>query len=279
MNLGAVRMSGGRPRVGRRAIPVLVAAFLMAGAGADSAVARGASGLALHGDGGYGVSAQLVPGDQPSIVVTGTGEASAPAKSAMMQVVVRGAIDPATAGGPVPTIPPPLTDAQVQPVIDAIVATGIAEDAIEVVVTEGFAGTFGPGTAEVRIALEQAELGVMPDVLEAVTVPLDGLTVDAVNAGYEAADCAPLVRRARKAAAVDAEKQAEGLAEAVGLELGKILLVAQSPVYAGVPGVGCTPLSPGFQAGGTGTYLSVYDPSAPPEVEVYAQLNIAYAIA
>lgn len=274
MNLGAVRMSGGRPRVGRRAIPVLVAAFLMAGAGADAAVARGASGLALHGDGGYGVSAQLVPGDQPSIVVIGTGEASAPAKSATMQIVVRAAMfDPAS------KTPPALTDEQAQPVIDALVAAGIAEDAIEVNISQGFSGAFGLGTAEIRVAIEQAELKMMPDLLAAVTAPLEGLTVDAVNAAYEAADCAPLVRRARKAAAVDAEKQAEGLAEAVGLELGKILLVAQSPVYAGVPGVGCTPLSPGFQAGGTGTYLSVYDPSAPPEVEVYAQLNIAYAIA
>ncbi len=265
-------------------MPVLAgAAFLVAAsgwpAGADAAVAWGSSGLALHGDGGYGVSAQLVPGDQPSIVVTGNGEASAPAKSAIMQVVVRGAIDPAAAGGPVPTIPPPLTGEQVQPVIDAIVAAGIAEDAIEVKITEGFAGTFGPGTAEIRIAIAREELGLMPDLLEAVTAPVDGLTVDAVNAGYEAADCAPLVRRARKAAAVDAEKRARGLAEAVGLELGDILLVAESPVYAGAPGVGCTPPSPGFQAGGTGTYLPVYDPALPAEVEVYAQLNMAYAIA
>jgi uncharacterized protein YggE len=281
MNVGAVRVGGGRMCVWTWIMPALAIAGIGWSSGADAAVARGGGGLALHGDGGYGVNAQLVPGDQPSIVVIGTGQASAPAASAVMQVVVRAAvaIDPAAASGPVPTLPAPLTEGQVQPVIDAIGGAGIAGDAVEVRIGEGFAGAFGPGTAEIRIAIAREELGLMPDLLAAVTAPAEGLTVDAVNAAYEAADCAPLIRRARKAAAVDAEKRARGLAEAVGLELGDILLVAETPVYAGVPGVGCTAAGPGFQPQGAGTYLPAYDPSAPAEVETYAQLNLAYAIA
>lgn len=286
MDVATVRMRVGRSRVWRRMFPALVAAILLAAGaggvpGVDAAVARGGSGLALHGDGGYGVGAQLVPGDQPSIVVIGTGEASAPAKSATMQVIVRAAVamDPAAAGGgPMPATPPALTDEQIQPVVDALVGAGIAEETIDATVSQGFSGTFGPGTADIRIALAQGELELMPDLLAAVTVPLEGLTVDTVNAAYEVADCAPLVRKARKAAAADARERAEGLADAVGLELGKVLLVGESQAYAGVPGVGCAPPSPGFQAGGKGTYLPVYDPSAPAEVEVYAQLNMAYAI-
>ena len=231
---------------------------------------------------------QMVPGDQPSVAVLGTGEASAPAESGTLQLILR-AVDPfaAQAAGSEgqasppspPGQPPALTEEQVQPVADAIVAAGVAEGVVEVIISQGPGGPFGPGAAQVLVELDRADLDLAQNLVTAGSEAAGqtGLFVESVGAGYEVADCDRLVREARRAAAEDARSRAQGVAEVLGLRLGDVVLASETPYYGGEAGSGCTP--PTFGPAGKGTYFPPFDPSAEPEVEVYAQLNLAYAIA
>lgn len=225
---------------------------------------------------------QIVPADQPSVVVQGNGMAAAPADSAQMQILVRAGDMAASPdmGKEGVVGPPTVTTEQVQPVVDAIVAGGMPAEAVEVVVSPGFGGMFGPGTAQVLVTFTADQLGLMTDVATAATTAVQdaGLFFDSVNASYAVADCAPLLREARQAAVDDARTRAEALAEALGLTLGSIVLANEVPNYA-APLSGCTPPSPGMDVSGKGTYLPAFDPSLPAEVQVYTQLNLAYAIA
>ena len=121
-------------RRGRVAWPLIVVAIgavavaLIAALGLRGGVAaqgQGPGAAASSGPGVYGGPGafQLVPGDQPSVAVLGVGEANAPAVSGGRQLIVR-AVDRFSAAGQVPVgppaQPPPLTEAQVKPVTDAI---------------------------------------------------------------------------------------------------------------------------------------------------------------
>ena len=278
-------------RRGRVAWPLAVVAIgavalaLVAALGLRGGVAAQgqASGAASGGPGVYGGPGafQLVPGDQPSVAVLGVGEADAPAVSGRLQLIVR-AVDPFAVAGQVPVgapgQPPPLTEAQVQPVADAIAVAGAAPRNVEVLVSRGFGGPFGPGAAQVLVDLDRSTLGLTEELVAAGTeaAGANGLYVESVGAGFEAADCDELLREARQAAAEDARRRAEGVAEALGLRLGEVLLASESPTYDGGAGFGCSTPIPGVSE--TGTYFPPFDPSSEPEVELYAQLNVAYAI-
>ena len=248
----------------------------------DDAAARGPGGAAAA-VGAAPTGFQMVPGDQPSVAVLGTGEATAPAESATLQLLLR-AVDPfaaQAAGAEAPPLPPgqppALTEEQVQPVADAIIAAGVDAAAVEVIISQGPGGPFGPGAAQVLVELDQADLDLMPDLATAGSdaAGQNGLYVESVGAGYEVADCDVLVREARQAAADDARSRAQGLAEVLGLRLGDIVLASESPYY-GEAGPGCAP--PALGPAGKGTYFPPFDPSVEPEVAIYAQLNLAYAI-
>jgi Protein of unknown function (DUF541) len=238
-------------------------------------------GVAAQAHGAPGIS-QVVPGERPSIAVFATGEASAPAIGGRLQLILR-AVDPfavATEGqvGP-PGQPPPLTEEQVRPVAAAIGAAGAGPRNVDVVVSAGFGGPFGPGAAQVLVDLERGTLSLIPELVAVGTEAAgeSGLYVESVGAGFEAADCDALRAEARAAAAEDGRRRAEGVAEAFGVTLGELLLVAETPTYDGGTGFGCA--APVVGVSETAVYFPAFDPAAEPEVEVYAQLNVAYAIA
>lgn len=86
-----------RPWLGVLVLAMIVAAVLVAALGpwrhgaAAGGTNRRAGVAALAGGSVTGGAAQfqIVPGDRPSVVVTGIGEASAPAETATLQIVVR----------------------------------------------------------------------------------------------------------------------------------------------------------------------------------------------
>ena len=226
--------------------------------------------------------AQIPPGDQPSVAVLGTGEARAPAMSGTIQLIVR-AVDPFAAGAaPVgPTgQPPALTEEQVQPIVDAILAAGVAPEDAEIVISQSAGSPFGTGAAQVLVELDRGELRLAEDLVAAGTEAASaaGLYVESVGAGFEVGDCDALIREARQAAADDARERAEGLADVLGLRLGEIVLASETPFYGDGAGGGCGAPVPG-PAGGKGTYYPPFDPTAEPEVAVFAQINLSFAIA
>jgi uncharacterized protein YggE len=260
------------------------AALLLVGlGGVPAATAAQAAG---PGGPGYGYGYQLVPGDQPSIAVLGSGEAGAPAESGRLQMVVR-AVDPYALAGasevPVgaPGQPPVLTEDQVQPLAEALIAVGVAEEAVEVAVSPAFGGLFGPGSAQILVDLEGDDLDRADDLVQAGTTAagLYGLYVESIGAGYRIADdaCADLLREARTAAAADGLARAEALAEALDVEIGRLLLATEAPSYNDGSGFGCAAAAP---VGGPyqTIYYPPFTPGAEPEVEAYVQLNLAYEI-
>ena len=128
-------------------------------------------------------AAQTVPGMEPGIVATGFGQASAPASSAEVQLIV--SRDPFGMYGVVETVPPdsgtvtvegspvagegesgatsdpmmtdpamvmtaPLTEADLAPIVDAVVAAGVAEAEITVLAPSSFSSFTGPGGPQTR---------------------------------------------------------------------------------------------------------------------------------
>src|SRR5688500_13869673 len=140
-------------------------------------------------------SAQPLPGAEPGIVAVGFGRAAAPASSASLQFQV-GVSDFGMMGGMPPDMgappeeagvdgtpgagdmssgmgmfgPPSLTAEQLQPVVDALVAAGAAEDAIEVTVPDLSSAFYGPGapqTGEIRVTVDQPDAQGLNDLVAA----------------------------------------------------------------------------------------------------------------
>lgn len=282
--VGLLRVVGQRLRfVGPLLLALVGIVALVAAIGSRGAPVT-AGALAQAAGSGVSYGGQLVPGDQPSVTVLGNGEASAPAETATIQLIVRaldgGAPAPGSDVVPVPAGQPrPVSEEEMAPIVEAIVGSGVTARDVEVVTSPGFGGPFGPGTAQVLVELDRAEIDLAEGLVEAgiAAAGENGLFVETVGAGYRVSDCAPLQREARQAAAADARERAEALAEVLGLRLGEIVLANESPLYDGGPsGFGCsqTPTGPG----GGGVYFPPFNPAGEPEVEVYAQMNLAFAI-
>ena len=265
------------------------------GAAAGREAERSAAVAALAAPGGAlaggQAAAQVVPGERPSVVVSGSGEASVPAESATVQFIVRGAdslggvpMSEGEASKPFPTPPSGPTEEELAPIVEAIVAAGVPEADVVATAGSSFAGPYGPGSGQVVVTLGEELLGDIDAVVTAGTEAAqatDGaLFVEFVGAAYGAADCSLVEADAREDAVDAARARAEALAEAVGLTLGDVLLVSDGGSYGpdgGLP-VGCADEPLAEFSAGKGYSLSPFDPNAPAEVEVYAQLSLAYAI-
>ena len=265
-----------------------------AGRSGERTSALAALGAAPSGGASAGSArAQMVPGDQPSVVVNGFGEATAPAESAIVQLIVRGdggsgmQEPPADSSKPVPAPgqPPTLTDEDLAPIVEAIVAAGVPEADIAAMASSPFAGPFGPGSAQVVVTVGAEQLATIADIvavgMEGAQSSPAGLFVEFVGVGYTVADCTGLERDARQDAADDARTRAEGLAEVVGLTLGDVLLVSDGGYYGGPDSglaSGCAEEPLAEISSGKGYSLPPFDPNAEAEVEVYANLSLAYAV-
>lgn len=174
--------------------------------------------------------------------------------------------------------PPALTAAQLRPVAAAVAAAGATTRRVEVLPGPVVGGPFGPGAAQILVDLTRTTLPLGDELVAAAVAAAgaNGLFVESVGGGFEPADCDGLLGEAREAAAADARRRAEGVATAFGVEVGDLLLASEAPFYDGGGGFGCGTLVAGGTQGGT--YFPPFDPSVPPTVRVYAQINASYAI-
>lgn len=238
--------------------------------------------------------AQAVDG----VTVVGYGEATAPAETASIQLLItRGEFF----GGPPPAPRPGVTPGEEErellvPIVEAITAEGVAQGDIGVVVSpvpEVFGyGPGGPAVGRIDLAIAQPTDEGLTSFLAAVSFAAadQRLTLGQVGVLYEAADCAALEREAREAAIADARQRAEVQAELLGVQIGPVTASADMPVassaldyFSGlpVPSNSCAPPTAAGAPAAPGLRVTLpsLDPAAEPEVEVYAQVSLTFAIA
>ena len=264
-------------------------------------------------------TAQVVSSDMTTIAVSGSGVATAPAETARIQIMVgantvygmmppMGQAEPAMVnlaampagaaamgtpgamtGDMEVTMPDPmmgavLTAEDLTPIVDAIVAEGVAADAVTVLTGPAVAGWYGPGSSSSGLV----EATVDDPTLEHVTAIIDaaaaaaGTTVvlQQVGVEYDLADCAELVDAARAAAFSDARTRAEALGRHFGASIEAPVQVSDfsATVLPIADSTGCPPPPEvAYMAGSAQAFNTPpFNPNAPAEARVVTQLSITY---
>lgn len=256
---------------------------------------------------GGGALAPLEQVGPLGIVVQGFGRASAPADTARVGFVVGrvGEVYPLPAetkplpsepgalpgGGveseiapaatpeiyPTPAPPTPITEADLQPLIDAIKAQGVSDADIEITIYPAtYYGPYGTPTARVTVTLRDvSKVGTLIDAGNQAVANSGTLYMQNVGVIYSVNDCDALLKEARRAAVEDARDNGAGLAEALGVGLGEIQGASE---YNWDPYgySGCQP-----QSGGPVYYEyegPPYDPAQPAEVQIISNVTISFAM-
>ncbi len=238
------------------------------------------------------VGAQGTSPGQLGISVIGRGEASAPADTVTLQLTVAEPnYGPPSAPQP-GVVPGERERTVVAPVVAALVAAGAPEDRIEVVVgptIADFGTSFGLALALIEVVVDNPEREQLGDLVSAAAVAAadERLAVGRISAVYAVADCAPLEREARELAVADAQRQADVMAELIGVSRGEIVGTRDvsadaqslfSPYGPVAPPSACGAEAPATT--GYGAYvLPPFDPTAEPEVTAYATIELTLAMA
>lgn len=226
------------------------------------------------------------------ITVIGYGEASAPAETALLQLLVsREDYGPTRAVRPSAT--PGAEEREfVDPIVEALTGAGVAEDALRVVISPvvgQYQGPSGVGLARIDAELEQpTPEGITELINTAVLAAYEqGVIIGEVGVGYDVADCLALEREARESALAAARERAEIQAELMELELGGFLAASDVPpsestalTFFGrlISGeTGCAPPGPTITEG-VGINLPTFDPAGEAEVELSVQVAVTFEI-
>ena len=255
-----------------------------------------------------GGGAMLAPLEQAGplgIVVQGYGRATAPADTARVGFVVgrsgdiypmplsepnmipesgvqggsvEGEIAPAKPDiYPTPIPATPITEADLQPLVDAIKAQGVSDSDIKVTIYPAtYYGPYGTPTARVTATLHDvSKVGSLIDAGNQAVAESGSLYVQNVGVTYSVNDCDALLKEARGAAVEDARDNGAGLAEALGVGLGG-LQGATEYNWDPYGYSGCQ-----SQSGGPVMYEyegPPYDPSVPAEVQIISNVTISFAM-
>ncbi len=183
--------------------------------------------------------------------------------------------------------PRPIEAERLAPVIAAIASSGgIAPEAVATDLSPLATEPFGNRRESARLDFEVAQPD--PEALTAMitaasdVAAADGLVIRVAGVLYNPDDCAVVEQEAAEAALVDAEEQADRLAELLGVTLGGVISASTNPYFGIEPEqAGCSGQQSSFfdsSYGGLGITVPVFDPSAAAEVEVYAVLTVSYEI-
>jgi uncharacterized protein YggE len=170
----------------------------------------------------------------------------------------------------------PITEAELQPLLDAIKAQGVSDQDIEVTIyPSSYYGPYGTPTARVTVTLrDMSKVGTLIDAGNQAVADSGTLYMQNVGVTYSVNNCDGLLAQARKAAVEDARDNGAGLAEALGVGLGGIQGATEynwDPYgYSGCQS----------QSGGTGLDYEgpSYDPSVPAEVQIVSNVTISFAM-
>ncbi|HEU4759566.1 MAG TPA: SIMPL domain-containing protein [Dehalococcoidia bacterium] len=208
------------------------------GAPGTTGIVKGGGGIASPGFSPYYPYAPLQQ-SETGITVQGYGSASADADSAVLELYfgsnVTGEPVPvpesrgqsgASGGAVAPSAPrsnqpaQSFTEADLQPVVDAIVAQGVARDDVEVTVT-----SYDPNYASATIRVTVRDLGALQGIVDAATAAAANVAnaqLQSTSVAYTVGDCAALERAAMQAAVQDARSRGTVFAEVLGVGLGAV---------------------------------------------------------
>ena len=240
---------------------------------------------------GGGFAPDIFPVQQSSnngITVQGYASATADADSAIVEFYFYtngpGAIEPLqegravpdSAGGgsdssaPQPQQAEPITEATLQPVIDALTGAGVPRDQIEFI---GAYADLYSSSATLRATV--TNLDSLDAVVQAGTNAAAGLGstfLQNTNVSYTVGDCAALESAAMKAAVEDANERGAAFAQTLGVGLGSIVGASNYSYFGGTPCDSRFFKGP-YPIGGVG-----YFQGQPREVQVFANIGVTYAI-
>ena len=186
----------------------------------------------------------------------------------------------ASAGGAEPQSAPAtpaqqqITEAALKPVVDAIVATGVARTDVEVIVTPYYGEPAYGGSATIRATVRK--VASVDAVVQAATKAAAGLTdisMQGTNVSYTVSDCAALEKAAMEAAVKDARERGTNFAGVLGVGLGDVAGASNysSSLYGGSP---CDSNFTGpYPMGGI-----AYAEGQTPDVQLMATVTITFNI-
>jgi len=234
---------------------------------------------------------------QDGITVQGFGSAAVTADSAILEFYFGGkgtGVEPAqrdssvpgssgsSSGGGTSAEPAPelavqaqqIIEADLKPVVDAIVAAGVPAADVEVIVTPYYGDPTYGGSATVRATVKNIDS--VQAVVKAATDAGSGLadiSMQGTNVSYTVSDCAALERAAMDAAVKDARDRATNFAGVLGVGLGAVAGASNysSSLYGGSP---CDSQFIGpYPLGGI-----AYAEGQTPDVQLMATVTITFSI-
>jgi uncharacterized protein YggE len=231
-----------------------------------------------------------------TIVVTATGRASAPATTAIGQIVFRSTavpipIEDGPATEPAVDAPVPeygiVAQSDLDVVVAALVAQGVDPSAILSAASNSGTVTsyFGYGTGVVVFQLNGEEIKTLQFLLDVAAGAGSDVLLqnDPPGAMYLADECLDLRQDAFTDAVVRGREEASMIASALGVELGNLVkatkqMVSYGPAaYTATIGDSCDDL---INLGSAlRTYMPMFDPTLPNEFGVYATLELVFGTA
>jgi uncharacterized protein YggE len=222
------------------------------------------------------------------LTVAGYGVATADPDSAVVELyfVSGSSTKPGGSGGTSPSTPiepdaptsnaapagDGISEADLQPIIDAILSTGVAREDIELL----GGSYYDPAYSSTTLRVTVRDVWILGEVMQAATDASPGLSdisLQGSNVNYTVSDCAALERAALRAAKDDADARSGVLAEALGVSRGAVVGAADY-AYAPYGGNACgdTFVVP-YPVGGV-----PYAEGQSGQVQLYATVMITYAM-
>jgi uncharacterized protein YggE len=166
-----------------------------------------------------------------------------------------------------------ITEADLQPIVDAIAAQGVSTADIEVVVEPSYGDPYYGGSATIRVAVQNVDSleGIMDAAADAAS-DLEDISFYGSSVSYTASDCASLEQAAMEAAVEDARERGQTFASALGVGLGAVVGASH---YSYSPfGSPCDSTIDGLY----GLERVSYAEGQSPEVQLIATVTITFAI-
>ena len=165
-----------------------------------------------------------------------------------------------------------ITEADLQPVIDAIVGAGVARDDIEFIGQSYFDVYYATATLRATVG-DIDSLDAVVAAAKGAVANLGDIYLTSTNVSYTVSDCAALEKAAMEAAVEDANERGAAFADALGVGLGGII-GASHYSYAPYGGTACDGNFAGpYPMGGI-----VYAEGTRGTVQVFANISVTYAI-
>ncbi len=268
-------------QAGQRALDRSTSSASSSGQGAVAPGAKTTDGIASSNVGSLSYALS-----NDGLTVTGYGMAAANADSAILELYFSTSSSypkPATgssgssSSGSAPDVQTTptttgISEADLQPVIDALVAVGVDRADIEYI----GGSYYDPYYASATLRVTVKEIGKLGDLMKAASdsaATLTNVYLQGNYVSYTISDCSALEGSAMKEAVKDADARSKALAAAVSVTRGAVK-GASSDAYSPFGGTACSGGYVGPYPVGGVTYAA----GQPSQVQVYATVSVTYAI-